>query len=353
MSAPVSSAQAPIVVTGGAGFIGANLADRLASDGEHVLVFDTLARPGVERNVAWLKRRHHGRIAFRRADIRDLNACAEAVCGATAVFHFAAQVAVTTSLENPVEDFAVNVCGAIGLLEILRRRSPRTPLIFASTNKVYGDLAEVPLRLSDEAYRPVDASLAANGVNETQKLDFHTPYGCSKGAADQYVLDYARCFGLRTSVLRMSCIYGPRQMGTEDQGWIAHVLRRVFSGEAITIHGDGRQVRDALYVDDAVSAYAAALTRIDDIAGCVFNLGGGPANAVSLRDVIACAENLFQRPARLVFEPWRAGDQRWYVSDARRARDALALADPLPWRDGLARLADWIAAEAPQARAEA
>jgi CDP-paratose 2-epimerase len=353
MSAPVSSAQAPIVVTGGAGFIGANLADKLASDGEHVLVLDNLARPGVERNVVWLKRRHHDRVAFLRADIRDLNACAEAICGATAVFHFAAQVAVTTSLEKPVEDFAVNVCGALGLLEILRRRSPRTPLIFASTNKVYGDLTGIPLHIQDNAYSPIDATLAANGVDESQKLDFHTPYGCSKGAAEQYVLDYARSFGLRTAVLRMSCIYGPRQMGTEDQGWIAHFLRRVFSGEAITIHGDGRQVRDALYVDDAVSAYVAAWKKIDQIAGSAFNLGGGPTNAVSLQNVIACAENYFGRPARVFFEPWRAGDQRWYVSDPRRARDALSLPEPLPWRDGLARLADWIAAEAPPARAEA
>jgi CDP-paratose 2-epimerase len=262
-------------------------------------------------------------------------------------------VAVTTSLEKPVEDFAVNVCGALGLLEILRRRSPRTPLIFASTNKVYGDLADIPLHIQDNAYSPIDATLAENGVDESQKLDFHTPYGCSKGAAEQYVLDYARSFGLRTAVLRMSCIYGPRQMGTEDQGWIAHFLRRVFSGEAITIHGDGRQVRDALYVDDAVSAYVAAWQRIDQIAGSAFNLGGGPANAVSLQDVIACAEKFFARPARVFFEPWRSGDQRWYVSDARRARKTLALAEPLPWRDGLARLADWIAAEAPQTRAEA
>jgi CDP-paratose 2-epimerase len=353
MTAPVSSARAPIVVTGGAGFIGANLADKLASDGEHVLLLDNLARPGVERNVVWLKRRHHGRVAFLRADIRDLTACAEAVCGATAVFHFAAQVAVTTSMDKPVEDFTINVCGTLGLLEILRRRSPRTPLIFASTNKVYGDLADVPLHLQYEAYQPIDATLAANGVSETQKLDFHTPYGCSKGAAEQYVLDYARSFGLRTAVLRMSCIYGPRQMGTEDQGWIAHFLRRILSGEAITIHGDGRQVRDALFVEDAVSAYVAVWKRIDDIAGSAFNLGGGAANAVSLNDVIACAENLFQRRARLFFEPWRAGDQRWYVSDARHARDALALAEPLPWRDGLARLADWIAAETHPARAEA
>jgi CDP-paratose 2-epimerase len=345
LTAPASSAKAPILITGGAGFIGANLADRLASIGEHVLIFDNLARPGVEHNVVWLKRRHHGRVAFRRADIRDFRTCADAVAAATAVFHFAAQVAVTTSLQKPIEDFSTNVCGALGLLEALRTRAPRTPLIFASTNKIYGDLGAVPLHLQRNAYRPVELPLAVNGVCEKQPLDFHTPHGCSKGAAEQYVLDFARSYGLRTAVMRMSCIYGPRQMGTEDQGWIAHVLRRIHAGEAVTIYGDGHQVRDALDVGDAVDAYMAAWRRIDLIAGKAFNLGGGPANAVTVRDVIACAEKLFDRRARVFFEPWRTGDQRWYVSDTRRARDALALREPLPWRDGFARLADWIAAE--------
>ncbi|PPQ38534.1 CDP-paratose 2-epimerase [Rhodoblastus acidophilus] len=342
--------SAPVLITGGAGFIGANLADRLATDGEHVLILDNLSRPGVERNVAWLKRRHHDRVAFHRADIRDIQSCADAVAGAAAVFHFAAQVAVTTSLEQPLEDFSINVRGVLGLLEILRLRAPRTPLIFASTNKVYGDLAAVPLHLQREAYRPVDLSLALQGVNEKQPLDFHTPYGCSKGAADQYVLDYARSFGLSTAVMRMSCVYGPRQMGTEDQGWVAHLLRRVHAGEPISIYGDGRQVRDVLFVEDAVAAYVAAWKQIGAIAGQAFNLGGGPANAVTLLDVIAQGEALFNRRARVFFLPWRAGDQRWYVSDARRVRAALALAEPLPWREGVTRLAGWLAESEPRVK---
>lgn len=345
--------SAPVLITGGAGFIGANLADRLASSSERVLILDNLSRPGVERNVAWLKRRHHDRVAFEHADIRNIQNCADAVAGAAAVFHFAAQVAVTTSLEQPVEDFSINVGGALGLLEILRTRAPRTPLIFASTNKVYGDLAAVPLHLQRGAYRPVDLSLALQGVSEKQPLDFHTPYGCSKGAADQYVLDYARAFGLSTAVLRMSCVYGPRQMGTEDQGWAAHLLRRIHAGEPISIYGDGRQVRDVLFVDDAVAAYLAAWKQIDAIAGQAFNLGGGPANAVTLLDMIAQGESLFNRSARVFFLPWRAGDQRWYVSDSRRARAALGLAAPLPWRDGVKRLAGWLAESEPRARIRA
>jgi dTDP-D-glucose 4,6-dehydratase len=341
--------SARVLITGGAGFIGSNLTDRLASEGCDVVIFDALARPGVERNLSWLKSRHGGRVTPVIGDVRDAEAVNRACSDVDVVFHLAAQVAVTTSLADPVEDFAINVGGALNLLEAVRRRGAGVPLIFASTNKVYGDLGDVPLELRDEAYQPRDEALCRRGVDERRPLDFHTPYGCSKGAADQYVLDYARSFGLPTCVLRMSCIYGPRQMGTEDQGWVAHFLIRAQEGKPITIYGDGRQVRDVLYVADAVEAYVAAWRRIESVKGRAFNLGGGPTNAVSLRQVLTRIEEIVGRTAELRFSDWRAGDQRYYVSDTTQVRRELALPKPLDWKRGLQRLADWLAQEhAPQ-----
>ncbi|HEX8167002.1 MAG TPA: SDR family NAD(P)-dependent oxidoreductase, partial [Beijerinckiaceae bacterium] len=316
---PALVGRRPVLVTGGAGFIGSNLSDRLAREGHDVLVYDALARPGVESNLAWLKGRHSQKVSSVVADIRDDDGVADAAKDASAVFHFAAQVAVTTSLVEPRDDFAVNVQGTLNLLEALRRRDEPTPLLFASTNKVYGDLADVPLDETNDAYLPRDPKVRASGIGEDRPLDFHTPYGCSKGAADQYVLDYARSFGVPTAVMRMSCIYGPRQMGTEDQGWVAHFLIRALEGQPISIYGDGRQVRDLLNVADAVEAYLSAWRRIEAVQGRAFNLGGGPANAVSLRQLLAYVEDFLGRPVELSFSDWRAGDQRYYVSDTRRA----------------------------------
>jgi CDP-paratose 2-epimerase len=337
--APAILAARPVLVTGGAGFIGANLADRLAANGEDVLIYDALARPGVERNLAWLKRRHPGKIAVAIADLRDEAALTEAAGSAGAVFHMAAQVAVTTSLAAPVEDFDINVRGTLTILEALRRFNPKAALIFASTNKVYGDLADIPLIRRGDQYLPEDPQLRARGIDETRPLCFHTPYGCSKGAADQYVLDYAHSFGLRSAVLRMSCIYGERQLGTEDQGWLAHFLLRAIARDPITIYGDGCQVRDVLHIDDAVDTYLAARMNIGRIAGRAYNLGGGPANAISLLQLIEHIEHLLGRPIELAFEDWRAGDQRYFVADAGAVRDTLGLRQPLPWREGVARLA--------------
>ena len=339
--------QGPILITGGAGFIGSNLADRLAGDGRQVLIFDALARPGVERNLRWLESRHGRKVLSDINDVRDHDALARAAAEASAVFHFAAQVAVTTSLTDPREDFDINVGATFALLDALRRKKGRTPLIFASTNKVYGDLADVDLELVADAYAPADATLRAAGVNEHRPLDFHTPYGCSKGAADQYVLDYCRSFGVPTCVMRMSCVYGPRQMGTEDQGWVAHFLIRALKGEPIVIYGDGRQVRDVLNVADAVEAYVSALKRIDQVKGCAFNLGGGPANAVSLRQLLAHIQELVGRRIDLRYEDWRAGDQRYFVADARAARRALDLHAPIDWRTGVGQLARWLREEHP------
>jgi len=332
-----------ILITGGAGFIGSNLADRLAGAGHEVVLMDTLARPGVERNLKWLLLRHRARVRNVQTDVRDGAGVRAAVAEADAVFHLAAQVAVTTSLSDPREDFDINLGGTLNLLEAARDR--RVPVIFASTNKVYGDLADVDLELVEDAWTPTDPALRVAGVNERRPLDFHTPYGCSKGAADQYVLDYARSFGVPACVMRMSCIYGPRQMGTEDQGWVAHFLIRALNGEPITLFGDGRQVRDILHVNDAVDAYVAALERIDQVSGRAFNLGGGPANAVSLRQLITHIESLTSRRADVCFEDWRAGDQRYFVADSWAGRAALDLPEPTGWREGVADLARWLRSE--------
>lgn len=338
-------ADRPILITGGAGFIGCNLADRLASEGHEVLVYDALLRPGVETNLAWLQSRHGARIRPVVADIRDAGLLREAVSGARAVFHLAAQVAVTTSLERPREDFDINIAGTFNLLEAARGGEDPPPVIFASTNKVYGDLADLDFMRGPGGYSPADPVLRAHGAGEDRQLDFHTPYGCSKGAADQYVLDYARSFGVPAAVLRMSCIYGQRQLGTEDQGWVAHFLIRALEGRPVTLYGDGHQVRDILDVNNAVEAYLAAWQRIGTIAGRAFNLGGGPANAVSLRTLIAQIGELTGTPVRIDFAEWRPGDQRWFVADTRAAKIALGLGATVPWRTGVARLAHWLADE--------
>lgn len=332
----------PVLVTGGAGFIGCNLSDRLAREGHDVLVYDALTRPGVEQNLAWLKREHPSRVTNIVADLRDTDALTAAAAAAQSVFHFAAQVAVTTSLDDPQSDFAVNIGGTFALLEALRRHNPRAPLLFASTNKVYGNLSDLALALHGDAYAPKDETVRANGVGEDRPLCFHTPYGCSKGAADQYVLDYARSFGLRAAVMRMSCIYGPRQQGTEDQGWVAHFLLQALKGEPISIYGDGHQVRDVLAVSDAVDAYLGAWAHIDRVSGRAFNLGGGPANAVSLRQLVSHIEGLTGRSITLEFNEWREGDQRYYVSDTRAVRRDLSLGEPTPWREGVADLLEWF-----------
>ena len=332
----------PILVTGGAGFIGCNIANKLAEDGHEVLIYDALSRPGVETNLAWLKERHPDLVTSIVADIRDEDELARAAREVKAVFHMAAQVAVTTSLTDPREDFEINLKGTINLLDALRLRAEPVPLIFASTNKVYGDLADIDFSLEGDRYVPADAQVAAHGIGETRPLDFHTPYGCSKGAADQYVLDYARSFGLPTAVLRMSCIYGVRQMGTEDQGWVAHFLIRAIEGAPITLYGDGHQVRDILDVSNAVDAYLQAWARIDRISGRAFNLGGGPANSVSLRELLAFMGELLGHEIDVRFSDWRAGDQRYFVADTRAARAALDLAPAVPWKQGVAALAEWL-----------
>ena len=340
---PSSRPGRRIVVTGGAGFLGSNIVDALAKRGEDVLVYDSLARPRVEENLAWLKERHPQRVQALAADLRDVSRLNEAVRGAKAVIHLAAQVAVTTSVADPVEDFEVNARGTLNVLEAVRAHAPEAPVLFASTNKVYGKLMPVEAMLRQgERYVPGDPAYAA-GLGEDTPLSFYSPYGCSKGVADQYVLDYARVYCLRSAVFRMSCLYGPRQFGTEDQGWVAHFLISALTGRPITIYGDGFQVRDVLYVDDAVAAYLRGIDRIDAIAGRAYNLGGGPENTLSLRELLGLVDEITGRPPEVSFDGWRPGDQPWYVSDTSAFAAACGWRAEVGVRDGLERLTAWLA----------
>ena len=330
------------VITGGAGFVGANLAHRIATGGGEVVLFDSLARPNVQLNAQWLREQHGRRVSLVVGDVRDAAAVRRVIARADRVFHFAAQVAVTTSLVDPVTDFAVNAGGTLNVLEAVRAQGREVPVVVTSTNKVYGSLADVPLEMRARRWEPQDASLAVTGVSEGRPLDFHSPYGCSKGAADQMMLDWARSYGMPAVVLRMSCVYGPRQFGTEDQGWVAHFLIRALRGEPIVLYGDGRQVRDLLYVDDLMEAMLRALEDIEIARGHAFNVGGGPTNTVSLVELLELAEELGGRRPELSHAPVRVGDQRWYVSDPRKIGDALGWSPRTDVRRGVERLLSWL-----------
>ncbi len=340
----ISSAvgEGPVVIIGGSGFIGSNLAKSFLADGQDVLVLDNLSRPGVEQNLDWLKANHGNGVHFVREDVRNLDALASSLVTAKAVFHFGAQTAVTTSLVSPLEDFEVNARGTLNVLEAVRRTGRPIPVIFASTNKVYGGLGDLEMVELDDRYIPADEQIRAFGVGEDRKLDFCTPYGCSKGVADQYVLDYAKSYGLPTAVLRMSCIYGPRQFGTEDQGWVAHFLLRALRNEPISIYGNGKQVRDVLHVSDAVAAYRDVLSNIDRLAGQAFNLGGGPHNAVSLLSVLREIGRVTGREPAVTHGPWRQGDQFYFVADTRRIEAAIGWKPKVAWRDGIRDLSAWL-----------
>ena len=330
------------LITGGCGFVGTNLAHRLLSQGERVLVFDNLSRAGVERNLEWLKEQHGDLLQVKIADARDAADVRDAVRRATQVFHFAAQVAVTTSLDDPITDFEVNARSTINILEAIRGTLHKPPLFFTSTNKVYGGLEDVRMVEHDLRYSPRAGKIAANGISEKRPLDFHSPYGCSKGTADQYVRDYARSYGLRTVVFRMSCIYGPHQFGTEDQGWVAHFLIRALNHQPITIYGDGKQVRDILFVEDLVDAFLAASENIADCTGQAFNIGGGPRNTVSLRELLAMIAELDGREPRVDWGEWRTGDQKYYVSDTRHFSDVTGWKAKTGVAEGIRALRQWL-----------
>ncbi len=331
-----------VLITGGCGFIGCNLANALARRGDRVMALDNLSRAGARENAHWLKARHGDAVAVRNGDVRDPATVVDAVRDASAVLHLAGQVAVTSSLHDPIGDFEVNARGTLNVLEAIRTTNRSAPIVFASTNKVYGALEDSgPMQPAGQRYEPVRAE-RGNGVGTSQPLDLYSPYGCSKGAADQYVRDYARVFGLRTTVLRMSCIYGVRQFGTEDQGWIAHFLLRALRNEPITIYGDGLQVRDGLYISDAVDAWLATLDAMDRISGSIFNLGGGPTNTTSLLELLDLIEDIRGEQPPITFEAARPGDQLWYVSDISQLENTLDWQPRVPLRNGVRALNDWL-----------
>jgi CDP-paratose 2-epimerase len=331
------------VITGGAGFIGSNYAHRLMDRGERVTIYDNLSRPGAETNLAWLRSAFGAEhFDFVAGDVRDAALLTATARDADVIVHLASQVAVTTSVAHPRLDFETNALGTFNVVEAARF-SQKTPLVlYASTNKVYGGMASLVIeeRATRYAYRDYP-----QGISEDFPLDFHSPYGCSKGAGDQYVRDYARIYDLPTVVFRQSCIYGPRQFGVEDQGWVAWFIIAAVMGCPITIYGDGKQVRDLLYVADLLDAYDAAVANIDQAAGRVYNVGGGPQNQLSVwAEFQPLLEELLGRPIPVARGPWRPGDQRIYVSDIRKAAKDLDWRPRISVAEGIARLYRWVVA---------
>jgi CDP-paratose 2-epimerase len=329
-----------IIITGGAGFIGSNAASRYLKRGAQVIVVDNLAREGVHRNLEWLQ--GQGSLDFVKLDIRHSDELAKLFRqyrDADRVLHLAAQVAVTTSVTAPREDFEINALGTFNVLEAMRQAGMAAPVLYASTNKVYGEMTDVGVVEKDGRY--AYQSLPA-GVPETRNLDFHSPYGCSKGAADQYVIDYHRIYGLRSIVFRQSCIYGYRQFGAEDQGWIAWFMIASQLGRPITVYGDGKQVRDILFIDDLLDAYDAAFTAGDKSIGKAYNIGGGTANVLSLLELLAYIEHRRNSKLPHTFSGWRPGDQKVFVSDISRAEAELGWKPRTGCTRGLDLLYDWV-----------
>jgi CDP-paratose 2-epimerase len=329
-----------VLIFGGAGFIGSNWAYCLLKNTDsRVHIFDNLSRTGVRENLAWLECTlgKSGRLRTTIGDVRDPVLVEEAVRGATEVYHFAAQVAVTTSLDDPRLDYEVNIGGTINILEAARKTGRRPFLLFTSTNKVYGHLVSQGLVANAKRYTSSHDPV----TNESQPLDFHSPYGCSKGAADQYVHDYSRMFGLPTVVFRMSCIAGPHQFGNEDQGWVAHFLYSALQNRPVTIYGDGRQVRDVLYVEDLLRAFEAARRHVEKTAGEVYNVGGGIRNSTSLLEIIDEIEELTGSGLRYRTESCRPGDQLFYVTDYRKLQQHTGWRPQTDLRAILENIWDW------------
>lgn len=330
-----------IMVTGGAGFIGSNYVDRLIRRGEQVTIFDNFSRAGATRNLEWLEN-NHGKHAFKLVigDVRNQQAVQTTARDADVILHLAAQVAVTTSVIDPRTDFEINAQGTFNVLEAARLSGRQPVVLYASTNKVYGGMEDMRIVENQSRYEYADFPY---GVPETSSLDFHSPYGCSKGCGDQYVRDYSRIYGLRTVVFRQSCIYGLRQFGIEDQGWVAWFVIAAIKGLPITIYGDGKQVRDILFIDDLLDCYDLALANIDTVSGKVYNIGGGAQKTISIwREFGPMLELLLGRPIVTAQGDWRPGDQKVYISDIRKAEQELGWKPQISVEEGVRRLFEWV-----------
>jgi CDP-paratose 2-epimerase len=331
------------LVTGGAGFIGSNFVARLLNRGENVKIFDNLSRAGSARNLEWLKQTY-GADAFQliQGDVRDADAIQKAAADADVIVHLAAQVAVTTSVVDPRNDFEINGLGTFNTLEAARLSGREPVFLYSSTNKVYGGMEDVRVVEQDTRYAYADYPM---GISEEHPLDFHSPYGCSKGSGDQYVRDYARMYGIRSVVFRQSCIYGVRQFGVEDQGWVAWFVIAALKGLPISVYGDGKQVRDVLFVDDLTRAYDLAIDHSEVSAGEVFNIGGGASRILSVWNEFGpILEKLLGHQLNPAWGDWRPGDQRVYVSDIRKAEKVLGWKPEVGVEEGITRLFNWVKA---------
>jgi CDP-paratose 2-epimerase len=329
------------LITGGAGFIGSNYVSKLLQRGEQVTVFDNLSRSGARLNLEWL-RTTYGDKAFQliKGDVKDAVAITAAAKNVDVIVHLAAQVAVTTSVNDPRNDFETNALGTFNVLEAARASKQKPVVIYASTNKVYGEMEDVGITEVEDQYSYTDFP---EGISENQILDFHSPYGCSKGTGDQYVRDYYRMYGIPTVVLRQSCIYGLRQFGVEDQGWVAWFIIAAITGRPITIYGDGKQVRDILFVEDLLNAYDLAIEKIDISAGQVYNLGGGPKNTISIwKQFGPMLEKLLGKSIPVAWGDWRPGDQKIYVSSIEKAKNQLGWSPKVNAQQGIERLFKWV-----------
>lgn len=328
------------LIIGGAGFIGCNVAKKLMELGEEVVVFDNLSRLGTEQNLEWL--RSEGELTFIKGDIRDFATLQDLFRkhrDVSVVYHMAAQVAVTSSVRNPRDDFEVNALGTFNLLEAIRLAGIRPIVIYASTNKVYGEMENVRIEEKETSYRYADLP---HGVSEQMPLDFYSPYGCSKGTGDQYVRDYWRIYNIPTIVFRQSCIYGRRQFGVEDQGWVAWFLIASLLNKPLTIYGNGKQVRDVLYIDDLVECFLMAIEKIETTQGRVFNIGGGPQNQISLLDFLERLQKLLNKSIPYHFAELRPGDQKIYVSDIREAKRTFGWAPKTTIEEGIPKILGWV-----------
>ena len=328
-----------IFISGGCGFIGTNAAVNYLKKGNRVIVYDNLSRAGAKENLKWLKKQGEN-FVFVKGDIRDDKKLLETFkkYKPDLVLALAAQVTMVTSVENPREDFEINALGTFNTLEAMRKGSPKTSLIYSSTNKVMGALTDIPVIEKKKRY----VYKNIKGISEKYPLDFCGPYGCSKGCGDQYTIDYSRIFGLNTIVFRQSGIYGPHQFGIEEQGWLAWLCNALLFDKPVTIFGNGKQVRDVLYIDDLLRAFDLAVMNIKKTRGQAYNIGGGPKFSLSIWELFAILEELAGKKFNYSFGPWRPGDQKVYISDINKAKKDFNWQPKISPKEGVKKLYNWI-----------